>query len=173
MSVRFAQHVEGVASAQTESASPGQVLSFGLTAPVGSHWAVAIRGGERNAQNIAVGGGTLANSFNRNWNGMVALGYTGDDLHAGLAYKHYDFGYGLPGAIGDPGLGAQIRGAREELRFRSDRGLGAGWLSYLRLDGTAQPFALVVPSTFQAVPAPRPGPLEPGLGRRSISITAT
>ena len=136
------QHVEGVASAQTESASPGQALSFGLTAPVGSNWAVAVRGGERNAQNIAVGGGgRLANSFNRNWNGMVALGYTGDDLHAGVAYKHYDFGYGLPGATGDPELGAQIRGSREELRFRSDRGLGAGWLSYLRLDGTAQWYA--------------------------------
>ena len=133
------QHVEGVASAQTESASPGQALSIGVTMPLGAAWALTARAGERNAQNLALGGGgTLANSFNRNWNGMLAFGYSGDDLHAGIAYKHFDFGYGLPGDIADPGLGAQLRGAREEVRFRSDRAVGSGWLSYLRLDGTAQ-----------------------------------
>ena len=133
------QHVEGMVGAQTESASPGQALSFGVAAPLSSTWAMSARGSERNAQNIGLGGGgTLANSFNRNWNAMLALGYIGEGVHAGLAYKRYDFGYGLPGAIGDPGLGAQIRGTRDELRFRSDRAIGDGWLSYLRLDGTAQ-----------------------------------
>ncbi len=133
------QHVEGVISAQTESAAPGQALSVGITAPLGDAWALSVRGGERNAQNIALGGGgALANSFNRNWNGMLALGYSGEDVHAGVAYKHYEFGYGLPGEASDPELGAQIRGMRDEVRFRSDRAIGAGWLSYLRLDGTAQ-----------------------------------
>jgi iron complex outermembrane receptor protein len=133
------QHVEGMVGAQTESASPGQAVSVGITAPLSSTWALSARGSERNAQNIALGGGgSLANSFNRNWNGMLALGYAGDDVHAGLAYKRYDFTYGLPGAAGDPELGAQIRGSRDELRFRSDRAIGDGWLSYVRLDGTAQ-----------------------------------
>jgi iron complex outermembrane receptor protein len=133
------EHVEGFASAQTESALPGQALTFGLTAPLGSAWAVSARGGERNAQNMALGGGgTLANSFNRTWNGMVAAGYSGEGLHAGLAFKNYDFNYGLPGASGDPELGAQIRGSRQELRFRADAGLSGGFFSYIRADGSAQ-----------------------------------
>ncbi|MBI2795419.1 MAG: TonB-dependent receptor [Gemmatimonadetes bacterium] len=136
------QHVEGFGSLQSESATPGEALSFGITTPVGADWAVSMRGGMRNTQDQAIGGGgTLANTFFRNWNGVLSAGYASDNLHAGVAIKHYDFNYGLPAPAGDPESGAQIRGSRQELRFRGDAGLGGGWLAYVRLDGTLQWYA--------------------------------
>ena len=136
------QHVEGFSSLQSESATPGGALGLGVTAPFGTDWAVSVRGSVRNSQDQGIGGGgTLANTFFRNWSGVLSAGYASDNLHAGFALKNYDFNYGLPAPAGDPGAGAQIRGSRQELRFRADAGLDLGWISYVRLDGSAQLYA--------------------------------
>ena len=136
------QHLEGFSSMQSEGATPGTAVSFGLTAPVGGAWAVSARVGVRNTQDQAVGGGaTLANTFNRTGNTLLSTGYSSDHFHAGVALKLYDFNYGLPSPVGDPEAGRQIRGNRQELRFRGDRGFDGSWLSYLRVDVSLQAYA--------------------------------
>lgn len=84
---------------------------------------------------VRVGGGEiLRNSFSRNASGTASLAYVGARQHGGLAYRGYDFTYGLP-AAGEEGTA--IRGHRHEIVGRADLDFG-GALTHLRVDGSAQ-----------------------------------
>ena len=129
-------HFEGNFALQSESASPGVSGSGTLTMPMGSSAAIALRGGLRRLGDMHFGGGgTLDNSYFDNQYGVVAIGLTGSRGNGGLAWRGYDFEYGLPSAEGD---GPSIDGRRNELAGRADVTTGSGTLRAIRANGTAQ-----------------------------------
>ncbi len=130
-------HRDGFASTNVESVNPGGAVAAGLTAPLGGAFAFNVRGSFRSTSNLYEGGRTLLdNSYNRNQNGLAALGYVGDRLHAGLAVSTYNFNYGLPYAPGDDP--SHIQGARQEVKGRADLSFENPYVDHLRVDGTAQ-----------------------------------
>ena len=130
-------HTDGFASTNIESVNPGGAVAAGLTAPLAGPFAFNLRGSFRSTTNLYQGGGTrLENSFNRNQNGLAALGYVGDRVHAGLAFSTYNFNYGLPFAPGDDP--SHIEGIRNEVKGRADVSFENPYLDHLRVDGTAQ-----------------------------------
>lgn len=132
-------HLEGYVAGQAESVNPGGALTGSVTLPVGQSVALSVRGGGRSIDDVRTGDdGRLDNTQFRNLNGTVGLGYIREDLSAGLAYRGYGFDYGLPAAPDDEEAGIRIEGIRHEATGRADLALGAGALSYLRLDGSAQ-----------------------------------
>ena len=129
-------HFEGNFAIQSESASPGASGSGTLTMPLGGSAAIAVRGGIRRMGDMRFGGGgTLENSYFDNQYGVVALGLTGARGNGGVAYRGYDFEYGLPSPDGE---GPSIDGRRHELTGRADITTGAGSLRSVRANGTAQ-----------------------------------
>lgn len=132
------QKTNGWIASQGESVNPGAGVSAAVSAPVARGLAVSGRLGARRMGDVRVGGGdVLENSFARNLNGVLAFALVGEQNHGGVAYRGFDFAYGLP-ASGEER--ARIEGRRHELAGRADVNLG-GWLDHLRVDGTAQWYA--------------------------------
>jgi iron complex outermembrane receptor protein len=129
-------HVEGTAALNSESANPGGAGMLGLTIPVSSKIAVVAKGGARHTDDLRMGGGDkLSNTFYRNYYGIGGFGYNSGATSAGLAYREYQFQYGLPS---DEGERSKIDGHRHELTGRADLALNQSFFSSLRLGGTAQ-----------------------------------
>ena len=129
----------GFLAGQSESVNPGGSGSLELTVPVGEEWALTARGSARSLADYSAGGGlTLPNTFSRSQSGAAGVGYVGESLNGGLAYRGSRFDYGLPAPAGDAELGAHIDGRRDELIGRTTFTLGAAGVRSLRLDGTAQ-----------------------------------
>jgi iron complex outermembrane receptor protein len=133
-------HASGYLAAQGESVNPGGGGTVEVTAPLGPSLALVARGGGRRVEDVRVGGGdVLENTFLHNYHGDVGLGYVGERASAGAAYSGYGFNYGLPSPAGDPEAGTHIRGHRHEGKAQFLFPLSdAGWLSDLKLNGTAQ-----------------------------------
>jgi iron complex outermembrane receptor protein len=132
-------HADGFLALQGESVSPGGGASGAVTVALGSTLALTARGGARRVDDVRVGGGgTLPNTFLRNYHGDLGLGYVGDALTGGAAFSTYGFDYGLPFAADDPEGGAHIEGVRNGLKGQLTLPQPASWLGELRLDGTAQ-----------------------------------
>lgn len=131
-------HVDGWAATQAESGSPGGAVSGAVTAPIGDEWAVALRGGLRDVDDVRVGGdGVLDNTSFRNRQAGAALARVGESVSAGAAYRFYDFEYGVPAPAGAEEAGVRLDGFRHEASGRADLVL-SGAVPLLRLDGTAQ-----------------------------------
>jgi iron complex outermembrane receptor protein len=129
-------HVEGSAAVNSESGTPGGAATAGLTVPVGSSFAIVAKGGGRHTDDLRMGGGErLANTFYRNYYGIGGFGFNSGDQSGGLAFREYQFQYGLPSAEGER---SKIDGHRHELVGRTDLALNRGVVSSLRLNGTAQ-----------------------------------
>lgn len=129
-------HVEGTAAFNSESANPGAAATVGLTIPVTDRIAVVAKGGVRHTNDLRMGGGgTLSNTFYRNYSGVAGLGYNSGATSMGLAYREYQFQYGLPSNEGER---SKIDGHRHELTGRADLALNHGFFSSVRLGGTAQ-----------------------------------
>jgi iron complex outermembrane receptor protein len=132
-------HLEGYVGAQAESVTPGGALSASFTVPAGESFALVARGGGRRVEDVRVGdGGTLANTYYRNYYGVGGFGFIGQTVNGGLVYRGYRFDYGLPAAPDDEEAGVHIEGYRHEVSGRGDISLGSGLLASLRLNGTAQ-----------------------------------
>ncbi|HEX8903880.1 MAG TPA: TonB-dependent receptor, partial [Longimicrobiaceae bacterium] len=136
-------HLDGFVAAQGESVNPGGGGTAQLSVPLGGSVALLARGGGRRVDDVRVGGGSrLPNTFLHNYHGDVGLGYVGERLSGGVAGSGYVFNYGLPSPPADEEAGTHIRGHRWEGKGRVALPLaGLGWLSDLRLDGTAQWYA--------------------------------
>lgn len=132
-------HREGYIAGQLESVTPGGALSGSLSLPLGPSWALTMRGGGRNMDDVRLGGaGELGNTDFRNLSGAAGLGYIREGVSAGLAAQLYGFEYGLPSAPGEGEAGVRIEGSRRELNGRADWTLGTAGIAYLRLAGGAQ-----------------------------------
>ena len=132
-------HVEGYITGQAESVNPGGAVAGGVTIPLGTSLALALRGGARDIADVRVGGGTrLDNTYLQNWNGVAGLGYVSEGLTAGIAYRDYRFDYGLPAAPDDDEAGIHLEGSRQQGNARADLTLGLAWMPRLRVDGSAQ-----------------------------------
>ncbi len=129
--------VGGFVNGQTESVTPGGVMSGAVNLPLGTRFEARLGGTFRDQGAYRVGGGTAqANTDARSWNGTAGLGYVGDKVTAGLVYRQSDFEYGVPFAPGGDGI--RIDGVRRGLQGRAGLTTGARSISYLRVEGTAQ-----------------------------------
>ena len=134
-------HVDGSLAVQGESVNPGGAFNLGVLAPLSGSVAINVRGGMRHTDAVKVGGGeTLLGTSTRSWNGVVGLGLVKDRAQAGIAYKAYDFNYGLPAETVESG-GIRIDGRRSELAGRLVVNTGWQGLGQLRLAATAQDYA--------------------------------
>lgn len=132
-------HVEGYIGGQAESVTPGGALSGSFTIPVSQSIAVVARGGGRRVGDVRVGeGGTLPNTYYRNYYGLGGLGFTGQRVSGGVVYRGYRFNYGLPAAPDDEEAGVHIEGTRHQVSGRSDLTFRGGPVGAIRLNGTAQ-----------------------------------
>lgn len=132
-------HLEGYLASQAESVNPGGAVTGSVTVPVGDAVAFTLRGGGRSLDDVRVGdGGTLPNTQFSNLHGVAGMGYVGEGVSAGLAYRGYGFDYGLPAPADAEEAGVTIEGVRHEATGRSDLSFGQRNLRHLRLEGTAQ-----------------------------------
>lgn len=130
-------HVSGFVNTQTESVTPGGVVSAAVNIPLSTHWAATVRGTTRTQSSYRVGdGGTQANTDARSWNGTAGIGFVGSSVSAGVVYRQSDFNYGIPFEPGSEEV--RIDGVRRGLQARAGITTGARALSYIRLDGTMQ-----------------------------------
>ncbi len=131
--------VQGYLAGQAESVTPGGAGSVSLTLPAGGRWAATIRGSARSLSDMRGGNDIrLPNSHSNNQSGTVGLGYVGDQLNGGVAYRGNAFEYGLPSPPDDPEAGAHIEGRRDEIVGRGEYNIGSFGLRTVKLDGTAQ-----------------------------------
>ncbi len=131
--------IQGYLAGQSESVTPGGAGSVSLTLPAGGRWAATVRGSARSLKDMRGGSDTrLLNSYSRSQSGTVGLGYVGDQLNSGIAYRGNSFEYGLPSAADDPEFGAHIEGRRDEIVGRGEYNIGSHGLRTVKLDGTAQ-----------------------------------
>jgi iron complex outermembrane receptor protein len=129
-------HLEGSFASQFESVTPGASGTVGITVPVGENFAIVGRGGGRHADNLRMGGGDqLANSFFRNYYGLGGVAFAGANADGGVIFRYYHQNYGLPSGVGER---SRIDGARKEVESRSDVTLTNGYLTSLKISGTAQ-----------------------------------
>lgn len=132
-------HAEGYVAVQGESVNPGGAATAELILPVGGSFAVSGRAGYRNVDDVRTGGGgTLANTFFHNRYGQAGAGYIGERVQGGVAFNGYGFQYGLPASADAEESGVSIRGHRYEGTTRADVGLGGGFFTNLRAEGSAQ-----------------------------------
>ncbi|CAA9358691.1 MAG: Putative TonB-dependent receptor [uncultured Gemmatimonadaceae bacterium] len=133
-------HVEGYVGGQAESVNPGGAGSAAVTAPIGERFAVSARGGFRRIEDVRQGGelGRLLGTDSRNEQGTAGLAYVGGAASAGLAYRLYNFNYGLPSAPGAEEAGVRLDGRRQQLSGRTAVEIKNSPVNYLRLDGSAQ-----------------------------------
>lgn len=131
-------HVTGSLSGQAESVTPGGAASGNITIPLGKV-AVLLGGGFRDAQNTWQGGRVrLLNSEARNNYQQIGFGVIGDAASGGLAFKRYDFRYGLPADISDPEFGAHIDGLRNDAKGQLDLVGGSGLFRSVHIGAAAQ-----------------------------------
>ncbi|MHB1222989.1 MAG: TonB-dependent receptor [Gemmatimonadaceae bacterium] len=134
--------LQGYLAGQAESVTPGGAGSASITLPIGTNWAVTARGSARSLDDMRGGGDMiLPNSYSNGQSGTLGVGYVGDRLNGGLAYRGNAFDYGLPAPADDPELGAHIDGRRDEVIGRSEFNVGARGIRSVKLDGTAQWYA--------------------------------
>ena len=132
-------HVEGYVGGQAESVNPGGATTVSITMPVGRTLALGVRGGWRDMGDLRTGeGGLLSNTDSRNWNAVASAGLVTDKATAGVAYRAYDFEYGIPSRPGAEEAGVRIDGRRHQLSGRSTFSLGDAGLTNVKVDGTAQ-----------------------------------
>ncbi|MBC7895805.1 MAG: TonB-dependent receptor, partial [Cytophagaceae bacterium] len=133
-------HVAGYFAGMGESVNPGGAVSGSIAFPIGRALALQVGGGIRNSGDTYQGGGErLFNSESRNNNQVVGLGYIGEKGSAGVAFRRYDFRYGLPSTADDAEAGAKLDGVRNDLRGRAEFG-GAGAFRLFRVDGSMQTY---------------------------------
>lgn len=131
--------VQGSLAGQAESVTPGGAGSLGLTIPLGERWALNARGSGRSLDDVRAGGNLrLPNTYSRSHGGTAGLGYVGDDLSAGMAYRGSFFSYGLPTTPDDPEFGTHIEGRRDEVIGRAEVDVERAGIRTLRVDGSAQ-----------------------------------
>lgn len=133
---------EGFVATQGESVNPGGAATAALTVPLGRVAALGVRGGGRHIEDMRGGGGVrLSNSFSHNAHAVAGAGLVGTRGAAGVAYRAFQFNYGLPAPSGDPEAGAQIDGVRHQITARGEVDVGASGLTHVRTDATAQWYA--------------------------------
>lgn len=135
---------EWLAAAQTESAQPGGGGTLRVTAPLGERWALMLRAGGRSTDDVRIGddpvlGDRLENTWARNRDGALGIGYVGDRITGGGSLRGYDFSYGLPQPPGSEPV--DLRGRRFEGTGRAEVELRSGLFPSLRLDVAAQDYA--------------------------------
>lgn len=105
--------ITGFAFGQGESVTPGGVGNLGLSAPLGSKFALSARGGYRKFDEMRVGGGTIQpNTNGHTANGTGSLAFINDHANVGVAFRDMEFEYGLPFAEG--GEQVRIEGSRRQ-----------------------------------------------------------
>ncbi|MGV3708462.1 MAG: TonB-dependent receptor [Gemmatimonas sp.] len=129
--------ISGFAFGQGESVTPGGVGSVGLSAPLGSKFAISARGGYRKFDEMRVGGGgTQANTNGSTANGTGSLAYISDNASVGVGFRAMEFEYGLPFAEGSEEI--RLKGSRRQAVLKSTINTNSAALSTIRVDGTAQ-----------------------------------
>ena len=135
----------GSSTLSAESVIPGGGVSAEVAAPLGRFVVVRARAGAREHDDVRVGGGwplaRLDNTYSRNRHGVVGVGAIGDRASGGVAYRAYDFRYGLPSRDPNPASFVVLDGRRHELLARGELAGGRGPVDGLRVEGTAQWYA--------------------------------
>lgn len=132
-------HLEGSVATSVESAAPGAAGFGAITAPIGDAWAFTVRGGMRRAGDQRLGGGgTLAQTQSRAWNGTIGLGFQTDRVNGGAVLRSYDFDYGLPNEPGAPETGTRIAGRKQVASLKTQLQSMSALLPSLDVDLTAQ-----------------------------------
>lgn len=132
------------AGMQTETAYPGASAGLRATLPLGSRWALNLRGAGRTVGDMRIPedpalGTRLENTEARSSSAAAGLEYAGPRANGSASMQRYDFGYGIPVPPGaDP---VSLRGRRNEASGRVEVSLAAGVLRSLRLDATAQDYS--------------------------------
>jgi iron complex outermembrane receptor protein len=132
-------HLHGYVAGQGESVNPGGAGSAGLTLPLGSRFVAAGRLSARSIDDFRAGGDVRqTDTYSRNQGAIAGLGFVGDVVTGGLAYRGNRFNYGLPTPAGDPAAGGHIEGRRHDVIGRTDLNVNAHGIQTIRLNGTAQ-----------------------------------
>lgn len=122
---------------QGESVTPGGVVGAGATLPLGSKLALSARGTWRSTDNLRVGGrGTLANTDASANGGSVGIGYSGERVQVGAAFRATSFEFGVP--FPTDGEAIRLDGLRTQGAMRATINTGAGLIPTVRVDGTVQ-----------------------------------
>lgn len=131
------KRASGYLMGQTESVTPGGVVSGGVTMPLGQHLALTARGGLRDFSNMRVGGGARQDNTNGSTNNAtLGAGFVGGRASVGVVYRQMDFEYGLPHPPGDEAI--RIDGKRQMVVLQSTMGTGLSALNSVKLDVTSQ-----------------------------------
>lgn len=122
---------------QGESVTPGGVVGGGATLPLGSKVALSARGTWRSTDDLRVGGrGTLANTDASTNGGSVGIGYSGERVQVGAAFRATSFEFGVP--FPTDGEAIRLDGLRTQGAMRATINTGAGLIPTVRVDGTVQ-----------------------------------
>jgi iron complex outermembrane receptor protein len=134
-------HLEGSVATSAESVNPGGAFYGALTAPLGKNWAYTVRGGVRSSGDLRTGGGgSLARTQARSWNGTAGLGYQTDHANGGIVFRAYDFNYGLPNEPTSPDLGTHIAGHKYVVSAKSQFETDNTTIPLVDLDATVQQY---------------------------------
>ena len=143
------ERAERGATVQGESAVPGAGLAADATIPLGRPGAstglvLRARAGARDHGDMRLGAGAasarLGNTALDARHGALGVGWVGHTLDAGVAYRGYDFAYGLPVAsAGDAPV--RLDGWRHELLARVESRRAVGPLAGARLETSVQRYA--------------------------------
>lgn len=134
--------VTGSVTMQGESVNPGGAFNAGAVHPVTDKLVLNFRAGARRTDPVHVGGGgTLEGTSNRSANLTAGLGFVNDDAQGGLAFKTFDFNYGLPAEPGSDESGIRIDGRRYQATAKLASNTGRHAVSQLRFEGSAQDYA--------------------------------
>lgn len=138
-------HAERAVAVQGEGALPGLGLAGDVTLPLGAGadggargWVLRARaGGRTHGDQRLAAGARLGNTSLDARHGAVGLARVGTAGAAGVAYRGYDFAYGMPVvAAGDAPV--RLDGRRHELLARAESRRGHGPFAGVRAEGSAQ-----------------------------------
>ncbi len=114
------EHVHGTLTAQAASVNAGLALGGTIEAPLG-RFAVRGEGTVRRAGDLRTPVGTMGNTDLLSYGGSVGASLVEDWGYAGLSYRYYDNGYGLPGGfVGGHPNGVDIAMRRHAVRGEAD-----------------------------------------------------
>lgn len=131
--------INGFAAAQAESVNPGGAATAQVSLPLGSDFALLVRGGRRDVDDVRIGGGgRLDNTYLQNLKGDLGVGYVGRRLTGGVALGGYGFDYGLPAAPDAEEAGVHIEGRRYSAKGRAELALERAGFGTVHLNGSAQ-----------------------------------